>query len=84
MPNNGGRRNDSPMPVPGFGQIKRKRQTNGCHKKGRLSDTRYITVMFDTETFNQIRDYALKQGVSFAEANRRLAEWGLEDAKVSG
>lgn len=39
-----------------------------------------IVVAFDDETFEVIRDRAVKAQTSFAEQVRQLVEWGLEDA----
>ena len=35
-------------------------------------------VRFDSETFDEIRKRAIKEGTSFAEQVRILVEWGLE------
>jgi hypothetical protein len=42
---------------------------------------RRIVVSFDDETFDQIRDKAVAEGVSFAEVVRQLVENGLEDVE---
>lgn len=39
-------------------------------------------VVFDPETFMQIRNSAIKQGISFAERVRDLCEIGLEQEKL--
>lgn len=41
-------------------------------------DQRRIVVSFSQETFEVIRERALKEGGSFAEQVRTLVEWGLE------
>lgn len=79
-----GRRNDSPMPNPARGwkrppanglmQSQRKDKV----KYKRVSDARSITILFDADTFNEVRDLALRSGVSFSEKVRQLVEWGLE------
>lgn len=40
-------------------------------------------VVFDPETFLQIRNSAIKQGISFAERVRDLCEIGMETEKLS-
>ncbi|MBO6858346.1 hypothetical protein [Roseibium sp.] len=39
---------------------------------------RKVVLVLDDETFEQIRDMAIKDGTSFAEQIRLLVEWGLE------
>lgn len=39
---------------------------------------RRVVVGFDQETFQVIRDRAVKENTSFAEQVRLLVEWGLE------
>lgn len=34
---------------------------------------------FDPETFEEIRNLAIRSGISFREQVRLLVEWGLED-----
>lgn len=41
-------------------------------------ETRDITVRFDSETFEQVRQTALREGVSFGEIVRRYVDWGVE------
>ena len=38
-----------------------------------------IVVSFDPETFSEIREMAVSEGVSFGEIVRHLVEWGLMD-----
>lgn len=40
-----------------------------------------IVVSFDDETFDLIRDRAMRQGTSFAAQVRDLVEWGLDADK---
>lgn len=47
------------------------------NKEKRRYQTR-IVVGFDPETFNDMRDRALKAGTSMGEQIRLLVEWGLE------
>lgn len=43
-------------------------------------DLRRIVVAFPTETFDEIRERAVREQTSFAEQVRMLTEWGLESA----
>lgn len=46
---------------------------------GNLARTQQRCVIgFDPETFNVIRDRAIREKTSFAEQVRILVEWGLE------
>jgi hypothetical protein len=46
----------------------------GCMRKGMLK----VVCAFDPETFEQIRNRAIKEGTSFAEQVRTLVEWGID------
>jgi hypothetical protein len=42
------------------------------------STSRRVAATFDDETFRDVRNRALEDGVSVAEQIRQLVEWGLE------
>ena len=44
--------------------------------------TRGIVCYFDPETFEAIRERALRAGTSFGEQVRCLVEWGLEEGNA--
>jgi hypothetical protein len=43
-----------------------------------MHSMRRVVCGFDQETFQVIRDRAVKENTSFAEQVRLLVEWGLE------
>ncbi|MBB5051139.1 hypothetical protein HNQ36_001093 [Afipia massiliensis] len=48
----------------------------------RRQEVRRIPVSFDDETFDEVRHLAEKAGISFAEQNRQLVEFGLEAVRA--
>lgn len=52
----------------------------GQRRKG---NNRGANVVFDPESFMQIRNSAIQQGISFAERVRDLCEIGMETEKIS-
>ncbi|WP_398471516.1 hypothetical protein [Tardiphaga sp.] len=52
----------------------------GSHSRGdgTMHSMRRVVCGFDQETFQVIRDRAVKENTSFAEQVRLLVEWGLE------
>lgn len=47
----------------------------------RANGIRKFNTAFDEETYQQIRNLAMKSGVSFTQQVRLLVEWGLEAEK---
>lgn len=46
-----------------------------------LSGSRQMTITFDPDSFDEIRAFAEKRGITFGSAVRHLIEIGLEEAK---
>lgn len=63
------------MTEPGRGSTRKGSNKPSC-KAGRR-----IVVLFDDETFEEVRKRAVAQRQSFAAAVRELVEFGLEDVK---
>jgi hypothetical protein len=55
-----------------------RRRSPGRGSSHRRPEVKRIAVSFDDETFDQVRELAAKAGISFAEQNRQLVEFGLE------
>lgn len=59
----------------------------GCIRRGDAHGDhkciRRIVVSFDDETFEEIRQRAVKAGTSFAEQVRLLVEFGMESAEFA-
>lgn len=54
---------------------------NGFVEAGRNPLTRKIAIVFDDETFDEIKALAIEKHCSFASMVRALCELGLEDER---
>jgi hypothetical protein len=62
-----------------FGTLMPEGPGRGTHKR----NGRMITVQFDHDTFNQLRNRAIAEKTSFSEQVRLLVEWGLESVAAT-